>query len=211
MLLPRIPMNVSFSVGCRCALLAGMLFLLIWTGCQSSTSTVEEGTADSMPSYDTEAMARSIHEQINEERTANGREPLAWSDDLARLSRAHSQDMIDRDFFAHTNPDGESPTERGEQLDVSCEAILDVEGAASIAENIYDASAYHTRRVSRQGNEETVTYDWKTADEIVETVVQGWMSSSGHRRNTLNTSYQAQGLGLAVSEDLRVFVTQTFC
>ena len=192
-------------------LLVCMLMLASLAGCQGSTSTVEDGAVDSIPSYDTEAMARSIHEQINEERTANGREPLAWSDDLARLGRAHSQDMIDRDFFDHTNPDGESPTERGKRLDVSCASVLETEQDPSIAENIFDAAMYHSRRTTRRGDEVSVTYNWKTVEELSERVVQGWMDSPGHRRNILNDNYEAQGLGAAVASDLRVFVTQNFC
>lgn len=164
-----------------------------------------------MPNYDTNAMAQSIHERVNSEREAAGQSPLAWSDDLAALSRSHSQDMIHRDFFDHVNPDGQGPTDRGQAMDVSCATIVEDRQMRGIAENIYDASAYHTRRTTRRGNETSVTYNWKTADELSEAVVQGWMGSVGHRRNILNGAYQAQGLGVAVSDDLRVLVTQTFC
>ncbi len=164
-----------------------------------------------MPNYDTDAMERSIHERVNSEREAADRSPLAWSDDLAALSRSHSQDMIRRDFFDHVNPDGESPTERGQAMDVSCTTIVDNRPMGGIAENIYDAAAYHARRTTRRGDETSVTYNWKTADELSEAVVQGWMGSTGHRRNILDEAYQVQGIGVAVSDDLRVLVTQTFC
>lgn len=191
--------------------LASILVLMLWVGCQSSSPTPDEGGADAMPDYDTAALARSMHAQVNDEREADGLAPLDWSDDLAALSRAHSQDMVRRDFFSHTNPDGQSPTDRGEAMDVQCATVVGNQQAHGIAENIYDASAYHTRRTTTQGDETSVTYDWKTADELSETVVQGWMDSPGHRRNILDDTYEAQGLGVAVSDDLRVLVTQTFC
>jgi len=210
-LLQRIQPIWPFSERIILPLLLGTAFLVMWPGCQNSTPAVEEGAAESMPSYDTEAMARTMHEQINAEREAQGLVPLSWSDDLATLSRAHSRDMVERDFFAHTNPDGESPTDRGERLEVSCRSVLEADRASGIAENIYDAAAYHSRRTTQQGDTESVTYDWKTDDELSETVVQGWMDSPGHRRNILDDTYEAQGLGVAVSDDLRVLVTQTFC
>ena len=42
----------------------------------------------------------------------NGLEPFVYNETLAETARAHSQDMIDRDFFDHTNPDGKSPFDR---------------------------------------------------------------------------------------------------
>lgn len=203
---------VSFSTRSRTTRwFACLLLLVLWTGCRGSTSAVDSEATASIPNYDTNAMAQSIHERVNSEREAAGRVPLAWSDDLAALSRSHSQDMIRRDFFDHVNPDGQTPTERGQATDVSCTTIVENRQMRGIAENIYDAAAYHTRRTTQRGDETSVTYHWKTADELSETVVQGWMGSSGHRRNILNDTYQVQGIGVAVSDDLRVLVTQTFC
>ena len=185
--------------------------LLLGSGCQSGAPAMEDAAASGMPSYNTHAMARAVHEQVNAERTARDLQPLAWSEALARLARAHSQDMVARDFFAHTNPDGQSPTDRGRAREVRCTAIVENRPMRGIAENIYDAAAYHSRRTTQRGDEVSVTYDWKSADELAATVVQGWMDSPGHRRNILDERYQAQGLGVVVSDDLRVLVTQNFC
>jgi uncharacterized protein YkwD len=37
---------------------------------------------------------------------------LAWNTTLTNAAKAHSQDMIDRDFFDHTNPSGQKPGDR---------------------------------------------------------------------------------------------------
>ncbi len=37
---------------------------------------------------------------------------LQWNDQLATAALAHSKDMATRNFFSHTNPDGESPFDR---------------------------------------------------------------------------------------------------
>lgn len=177
---------------------------------------MEESPPDSMPSYDIEAIERSIHRQVNEERRANGRALLKWSDDLARVSRAHSQDMVERDFYAHVNPDDQSPTDRGEEMGVSCSTVIDNLQTNYIDENINWVSYLDVVRITRSGEEK---YEWRTADEIVDEVVQEWMQSPGHRLNMLEETHQAQGLGMAMkksgefeeSGDFRVLVTQTFC
>jgi len=43
---------------------------------------------------------------INAERLSHGVGPVRVSNVLMQVARAHSQDMIDRDFFDHANPDG---------------------------------------------------------------------------------------------------------
>jgi uncharacterized protein YkwD len=51
-------------------------------------------------------------ELMNDYRVSAGCEPLGWRSDVAEIARAHSADMVERDFFAHTNPDGASPFDR---------------------------------------------------------------------------------------------------
>ena len=54
----------------------------------------------------------SFVDQMNAHRVSIGLAPLAWRSDVAAVATAHSQDMTDRDFFSHTNPDGQSPGDR---------------------------------------------------------------------------------------------------
>lgn len=49
---------------------------------------------------------------LNEHRASVGCGPLAWNQGVAEVAETHSQDMLDRDFFAHTNPDGDTPADR---------------------------------------------------------------------------------------------------
>ncbi|PYS11149.1 MAG: hypothetical protein DMG17_23220 [Acidobacteria bacterium] len=39
----------------------------------------------------------------------------------------------------------------------------------------------------------------------------GWMHSSGHRQNILNSAYRKTGIGAAVADDGQVYITQVFC
>ena len=63
---------------------------------------------------------------VNEARATAGCEPLVTDTGLAGVAQAHSEDMRDRDFFDHVNPDGLDPFQRAEQAgqtDVRAENI----------------------------------------------------------------------------------------
>jgi uncharacterized protein YkwD len=64
---------------------------------------------------------------VNAHRVGVGCPELAWNGGVAAVAQAHSEDMVDRGFFSHTNPDGKSPFDR------LADAGL---GYASAAENI---------------------------------------------------------------------------
>lgn len=49
---------------------------------------------------------------VNEHRASVGCPPLVWSPAVAAVAQAHSEDMVERGYFAHTNPDGASPFDR---------------------------------------------------------------------------------------------------
>jgi uncharacterized protein YkwD len=60
----------------------------------------------------------SFVEQMNAHRESVGCVPLTWNRDVAEVATAHSQDMIDRGFFSHENPDGDSPFDRLRNADI---------------------------------------------------------------------------------------------
>lgn len=49
---------------------------------------------------------------VNEERAKVGAPPLVIDEALIRSARLHSEDMWERQYFAHENPDGKSPFDR---------------------------------------------------------------------------------------------------
>lgn len=55
---------------------------------------------------------REYVDLANAHRESVGCAPLLWHDGTADVAQAHSEDMVERDFFAHQNPDGESPFDR---------------------------------------------------------------------------------------------------
>ena len=99
------------------------------------------------------------------------KQPLAPHQILIQAAGNHSQDMLDRDFFAHLNPDGKSPSDRAKALGYM--------GGAG--ENI--ASELHPSR------------------ELIPSVqVYGrhadLFGSAGHRANLLSEGYREVGIGV---------------
>lgn len=90
---------------------------------------------DPPPDDDAAGLEQEVVDIVNAERADEGCGPLHVDDRLVAASRAHSRDMRERDFFDHTNPDGESPWDRaGEQG-------YDSPGGENIARGQQDAEA----------------------------------------------------------------------
>jgi uncharacterized protein YkwD len=74
------------------------------------------------PAATMSASERTLAEQVlalvNEERATNGLAPVSWNEAAASAAYDHAVDMDVRNFFAHDNPDGESPGTRLAQAGV---------------------------------------------------------------------------------------------
>ena len=55
---------------------------------------------------------------VNQERAANGLQPLAPDPELTEVARRHSADMFARGYFAHDTPEGLSPFDRMQDANV---------------------------------------------------------------------------------------------
>jgi uncharacterized protein YkwD len=78
--------------------------LVFTTGC-----ALDDGVG---PGSDVDPEVALFVELMNEHRESVGCPALAWNEDVALVAQAHSIDMVERSFFDHTNPDGESPFDR---------------------------------------------------------------------------------------------------
>ncbi|HIJ75046.1 MAG TPA: hypothetical protein HPP83_13200 [Candidatus Hydrogenedentes bacterium] len=63
-------------------------------------------------SLDISSKEEDAFDAVNQERVAEGLSILTMREDLRAVARAHSEDMADRDFFDHVNPDGDDPFDR---------------------------------------------------------------------------------------------------
>lgn len=87
---------------------------------------------------------------------------------LQKVARAHSRDMIQRDYFSHTT----KGTNR-----VGCDRVKN--------------SGYRFRYCA-----ENIAWGQREKGEP-DNIMRSWMESSGHRRNILNGRYREVGIGTA--------------
>lgn len=151
-------------------------------------------------------LEKKIHDLINAERKKKGLAALGWQESLNRIARRYSQDMSKRNFFAHNDPEGNSFLDRYKEEGFACRLRIGNTtylGGENIAQdNLYKSVLY------RNG---VAYYDWNTEDEIAASIVNGWMNSKGHRENILTPYFKRHGIGLSISDDGKVYVTQNFC
>jgi uncharacterized protein YkwD len=81
------------------------------------------------------ARVRELARLVNAHRRSRGLGTLAWHEGAARVARAHADDMAERQFFGHVNPDGFGPFQRLRAAGI---------GYRAAAENV--ASGYVTPR-----------------------------------------------------------------
>lgn len=161
------------------ACLALMLLLSQSLGAQWRRSPSTAGV-----SYLSE-MERKIYQLTNEARRQHGAPPLTWETSLRDVARSHSADMLSRDYFSHTSPDGRTQHER---LLAGYRFPLSMSG-----ENIWSGTGHDPGNTSH----------------VAAIIVNNWMSSAGHRQNLLNPEFTDIGVGVAAGgKDIRV--TQVF-
>lgn len=127
-----------------------------------------------------------IHERINEIRAERGLSQLDRNQQIASIARTYSADMATREYFSHTNPEGEGPADRfGDLYPNTCRAV---------GENL--------AVVGNQGASDD--------EAIARRIVNGWMNSEGHRENILTARWDMEGIGVYIDGN-RVYASQEFC
>ncbi len=127
------------------------------------------------------ALERLVFDLINKKRLEFGLSPVVWSDDLERLAHAYSNNMATNNFFSHQGLDGKKVNNRAN--------AMGIKKWRSLGENIAYNRGY---------------------DNPVESVVESWMKSPGHRENILNNRWEKSGVGIAVARDGTYYFTQIF-
>lgn len=127
----------------------------------------------------------ALFEKVNERRKSRDLEPFVHSERVRLIARLHSADMGRRGYFAHTNPEGNGSPGRHDKFD-ACE---------NPNENIAEWPKLPTNET----------------DRIAERIVTGWANSSRHNQSMLTSYDKVAGVGVYVTEDRDLYVTQNFC
>ncbi len=152
------------------------------------------------------SLEKKIHARINDERRKQGLAALEWDDALAGIARGHSRDMEKRNYFSHNSPEGRDFASRYAAGNYEC-GVRVGQVIYTGAENIFQNNLYDSVTVLN-GKE---YFDWNSEDKIAETTVAGWMQSPGHRKNILTPHWGKEGIGISISSDGKVYITQNFC
>jgi len=107
---------------------------------------------------------------VNVERARHGERALRANADLDRSAAAHSEDMVERNYFDHTSPGGETLLDR-----IKASTYLPPRAGYILGENI----ALGTMQLATPA-----------------AIVDSWMKSPGHRANILNGDFRDSGLGV---------------
>lgn len=114
-----------------------------------------------------DANEKTMLDLHNNQRANSGLRKLCVHPALQRAAEAHSQDMIDNDYFSHTSQDGTTFAQRikreGYNYRTAGENIAWGSGSLGSPDNIFN----------------------------------NWMNSSGHRANILNKNFREVGIGAA--------------
>jgi uncharacterized protein YkwD len=117
---------------------------------------------------------------INEERSARQLPALRWNSRIAEQARQHSSRMLHHHFLSHHDPELGGPGDRLSTAGIAWRAC---------AENIYQEFGH---------------------SDPVRSAIQSWMQSPGHRQNLLGRTYTHTGIGVALSPQGDLIVTQIF-
>lgn len=185
-----------------------MICTLVLYSCASSPSQLLPASLNKRPQpiLSAAGLEKQIHTLINRERQKHSLTQLEWDDGLAGIGRKHSKDMALRNYFDHYSPEGHDFSYRYQREGYQC--------AVRVGNTIY-AGAENIALNNRYASVTTVNgeafYDWNSQEKIAETTVQGWMSSTGHRKNILLPHWRREGIGVSFGPDGKITITQNFC
>lgn len=159
------------------------------TSQQSPTSTPKPMTEfdatepHSFERRERNALEHQTHKQVNIERRERHLPTLDFNRDLTYIARTKSRDMAVKGYFAHTEPDGDSHTDRLEDYGYEWETA---------AENLVRVHVTPDRPISF----------------IADRMVHSWMASPPHRQEILHRNYNIEGVGVYVTSDYTIYGTQ---
>ena len=166
---------------------------------------------ETAPLLSLELLEKKVFDLTNDERKALGIIVLKAYEELDSVARLHSEDMSVRGFFAHHNPDGQSPTDRARKAGFSG-LVKSPDGKLrpGLSENIARVGRYSSIRQSVR-NEKVVSrrIGWQKEDDLARQIVRGLLNSPEHKKNILDPTKAYLGVGIYVFRE-HVFVTQNF-
>ncbi len=143
--------------------------------------------------YEANQLEEDMFEAINEVREEHGLEPVEWDEEVAEVSRSHSRDMGENNFFEHETPRGESPKDRLDDANIFTlshgEILLELSDFIPVGGQV----------PLPRGHE-----------DMIEDGIELWMNSDSHREAILEESYEKVGIGVYNDGDHHTYFTAMF-
>lgn len=152
---------------------------------EQNTTGVPVVNTSGVQGIDGKELEMVIFAKVNKKRKARGVEPFVHSERVRLIARLHSANMGKKGYFNHTNPEGLGSPGRHEKFD-GCDAP--------------------NENIAKWPNLPT-----NDTNEIAERIVTGWSNSPGHNQSMLTPYDKVSGVGVYVTEDRDLYVTQNFC
>ncbi|HII16141.1 MAG TPA: CAP domain-containing protein [Nanoarchaeota archaeon] len=143
-------------------------------------------------------LSEEIHRLINIERSKRGLPELGTSSKIARFSRIHSLEMANNNYFSTTNLKGVDLIDNAEQEKIICE-----EEFAPLVGTIFHTPAYTSFSQTK--------YDWLNINELAVVVIEGLLANEENKQKIIKSNHDSEGIGVAVSKDYEVYITQVIC
>lgn len=153
--------------------LALAVIVVAFVGCGKNPSGSE--LEDLLPRSEVRPLEEDMFNLINSARADGGVSALIHDGDLREVAVNHSEDMYNREFFDHENPDGDSVQHRCEDAGIDYNYL---------GENIARNSGY---------------------DNPVAQAHQDLMNSPSHRENILDDEFTHVGVGIASDGEVYYF------
>lgn len=124
---------------------------------------------ESSENIDSYELAYRIAELVNEERESRGKEALEINEELMENALLRAEEAVEN--FSHTRPNGDN-------YDTAVTAEH-----SSASENLQGGG------ISKSD----------TLESLSEQIVDGWLNSSGHKKNMLNSKWEETGVGVYIT------------
>jgi uncharacterized protein YkwD len=133
---------------------------------------------------ETDTLVSQIHTLTSLSRSQNNLPKLTLNSSLSTIAQKRSDEMVRKNYFSHTSPDG---------CDVSC--LIKNAG--------YQTSAWGENLALRN------SYRLHSMPELAQGFITDWLKSLTHRDNMLSSKYTTYGIGVAADTE-RLIVTVVF-